>query len=99
MTTPYNALQIPPSAQQQGGLEVLRAGVVNGGLHVTLRRAFDDPKAWGVLLADVARQVAAVYSQQDQKEAANILAGIHEAFAEHMALPGNESTIAPIEKP
>ncbi|MBV9243520.1 MAG: DUF5076 domain-containing protein, partial [Methylobacteriaceae bacterium] len=45
----YNALQIPPGAQGKDGIEVLRAAVIEGGLHVTLRRAFDDPAAWGIL--------------------------------------------------
>ena len=39
---PFDALVIPPEALDRGGVEVLRAAIVDGGLHVSLRRAFDD---------------------------------------------------------
>ena len=40
----FDALHIPPAAMELGGVEVLRAVIVDGGLHVSLRRAFDDPE-------------------------------------------------------
>jgi hypothetical protein len=92
----YNALQIPPSAQGKDGIEVLRAAVIEGGLHVTLRRAFDDPRAWGVLLADIAHQVSRVYAQQGDSEA-DVLTKIRESFATEMDAPANESSIGPVE--
>ena len=55
----FDALHVPPAALEQGGVEVLRAAIVDGGLHVSLRRAFDDPQAWGMLIADVARHARA----------------------------------------
>src|SRR3954469_12471426 len=73
MSANYDELQVPPGANQKGGIEVLRAGVVDGGLHVTLRRAFNDPKAWGILLADVARQVARVYAQEGDEAEDNVV--------------------------
>ena len=51
----FEALKAPPTALEKGGTEILRAAIVEGGLHVSLRRAFDDPQAWGMLIADVAR--------------------------------------------
>ena len=95
MTASYDALQIPPGADQKGGIEVLRAGVVDGGLHVTLRRAFNDPKAWGILLADVARQVARVYAQEGDEAEENVADRIRDAFAAEMDAPANSGTIAP----
>jgi len=62
----FEALVIPPSALEQGGVEVLRAAIVDGGLHVSLRRAFDDPEAWGMLIADVARHVARIYATESR---------------------------------
>src|SRR6266513_2313001 len=62
----YDALIIPPEALAQGGVEVLRAAIVDGGLHVSLRRAFDDPDAWGMLIADVARHVARIYATESK---------------------------------
>lgn len=96
MTAPYDALQIPPGAREKGGIEVLRAGVVDGGLHVTLRRAFNDPQAWGILLADVARQVARVYAQEGRDSDAQVAARIRSAFAAEMDAPANSGSIGPI---
>jgi hypothetical protein len=96
MTANYDALQIPPGAGQKGGVEVLRAGVVDGGLHVTLRRAFNDPKAWGILLADVARQVARVYAQEGDEAEENVAERIRDAFASEIDAPANRGSIGPI---
>ncbi len=49
----YQALSIPPAGRERGGMEVLRSGIVDGELHVTLRPAFNDPQQWGRLLAEV----------------------------------------------
>ena len=62
----FDALHIPPAAMEQGGVEVLRAVIVDGGLHVSLRRAFDDPEAWGMLIADITRHVARIYATEDK---------------------------------
>src|ERR671923_263754 len=62
----FDALHVPPTALEQGGVEVLRAAIVDGGLHVSLRRAFEDPEAWGMLIADVARHVARIYATEDK---------------------------------
>ncbi len=91
----YNALQIPPGAQGKDGIEVLRAAVIEGGLHVTLRRAFEDPRAWGVLLADVAHQVARVYGQEGGVEA-DVLNHIRESFSTEIEAPSNESSVGPV---
>lgn len=94
---PYNALQIPPSAQGKDGLEVLRAAVIEGGLHVTLRRAFEDPRAWGMLLADVAQQVAQAYAQEDGRTIDDVVVQIREGFSGELDAPLNVGTISPIE--
>ena len=62
----FNALHVPPAALELGGFEVLRAVVVEGALHVALRRAFDDPEAWGMLIADITRHVARIYATEDK---------------------------------
>ena len=62
----YDALRAPPTALERGGVEVLRAAIVEGGLHVSLRRAFDDPEAWGMLIADITRHVARIYATEDK---------------------------------
>jgi hypothetical protein len=95
MTAPYDALSIPPTAADKGGIEVLRAGVVDGSLNVMLRRAFNDPRAWGVLLADVARQVARVYAQEKSEDEAQILASIRDALIAEINAPANTGMIGP----
>jgi hypothetical protein len=60
----FDALHIPPAAMEQGGLEVLRAVIVDGDLHVSLRRAFDEVEAWGMLIADVTRHIARIYAKE-----------------------------------
>ena len=60
----FDPLNVPPSALERGGVEVLRAAIVEGGLHVSLRRAFDDPQAWGMLIADVARHAARIFAKE-----------------------------------
>lgn len=95
MAVTYDALQVPPTAAEKGGIEVLRAGVVEGGLHVMLRRAFNDPRAWGVLLADVAKQVARIYAQEKNEDAAKVLANIRDALNAELEAPANPGMIGP----
>ena len=62
----FDALHVPPGALELGGFEVLRAVVVEGALHVALRRAFEDPEAWGMVIADITRHVARIYATEDK---------------------------------
>ncbi len=62
MSEKFEALSIPPDALEQGGVEVLRAAIVNGAVSFALRRSFDDPATWGRLLIDLARQAARIYA-------------------------------------
>jgi len=57
----FEALSIPPDAQEKGGVEVLRASVVDGAVSIAMRRSFEDPFTWGVLLVDLARHAARIY--------------------------------------
>ena len=73
-------LPIPPDAQDVGGHEVLRAFVVNGGLSVSLQRAFDKPHTWGVLLVDLARHVARIYAEEAEMTEEHALEEIRRMF-------------------
>ncbi|HEX8417512.1 MAG TPA: DUF5076 domain-containing protein [Methylobacterium sp.] len=66
MTQKFEALAVPPDAMENGGIEVLRAAVVDGAVSVALRRSFDDPATWGRLLIDLARQAAHAYSLETE---------------------------------
>ena len=83
----YEALALPSEALSEGGVEILRAGVINDELYVTARRAFKDPSKWGEALGDIARRIAAIYSLDDNAlSEKDIVADIVEAFASEMGL-------------
>ena len=62
----FEALNVPPDVLEKGGVEILRASVVDGAVSIALRRAFDDPFTWGVLLVDLARHAARVYAMETE---------------------------------
>jgi hypothetical protein len=88
----FDALHIPPAAMEQGGVEVLRAVIVDGGLHVSLRRAFDDPEAWGMLIADVTRHVARIYATEDKFREEETIERIRALFNAEMDSPTDPGT-------
>ncbi|MCZ7656948.1 MAG: DUF5076 domain-containing protein [Xanthobacteraceae bacterium] len=79
MAVRYNALNIPPSVKTEAH-EVLRAAVQNRELHVSLRRAFDDPAAWGLLFVDVTRHVTRLYAHDKVCSEQEALDRIRAAF-------------------
>ena len=81
----YESLSIPPGGRQEGGVEVLRAGICGTNLTLSLRPALSDPAQWGVLLATAARQVAAIYAQDRGLTAEAVCDDIREKFLEEMA--------------
>jgi len=97
MDKTYQALNIPPAAAERGGFEVLRCGLVDGELHVTLRPVFNEPNDWGRLFAAVARQVADVYANQGRFPNAETLTRIGAAFEAEMRSPSDvSSSIGPV---
>ena len=93
---PFEALQVPEAALQHGGVEILRCGVINQGLHVTMRPVFEDTQMWGRVLADIAFQLAGVYAQHTKGQAAEIVANIRMAFDHEMNNPpGDVNAVRP----
>jgi Domain of unknown function (DUF5076) len=88
----FEALHVPPAALEQGGVEVLRAVIVDGGLQVSLRRAFDDPDAWGMLMADVARHIARIYAKETALQEPEVLERVREIFDAEMDVPTDPGT-------
>jgi hypothetical protein len=92
----FEALALPPDVLEKGGIEILRASVVEGAVNVALRRAFDDPFTWGVLLVDLARHAARVYALEtdlsEEEAMAAIRAGI-EAELDDPSDPGSTQAI------
>ena len=80
----YDALPIPNEASANGGVEILRAGLVDDELYVTARHAFKDPADWGEVLADITRRLALLYSMETDLSEAEALTEIEEAYAAEM---------------
>jgi hypothetical protein len=92
MAAPFEALQAPPAALEQGGTEVLRGVIVDGGLHISLRRAFDDPQAWGMLLADIAKHVARIYAREESMPEETTIIRIRSMFDAELDMPTDSGT-------
>ena len=93
----FEALHVPPAAMDQGGIEVLRAVIVDGALHVSLLRAFDDPEAWGMLIADVTRHVGRVYAQEGkfkEEETVERIRALYDAEMDAPTDPGTTSALS-----
>jgi hypothetical protein len=93
----FDALHIPPAVLEHGGVEVLRAVIVDGALHVALRRAFDEPDPWGMLLADVTRHVARVYATEStltEDQVIDRVRAIYDAEMESPSDPGTTTAIS-----
>ena len=81
-TQVYQALALPDEALTNGGTEILRAGIIDGELYVTARRAFKDHAKWGDVLAEIAQRLALIYSAEDAElDEREILIDIVEAIA------------------
>jgi hypothetical protein len=78
--SPFEALIIPDEALARGGVEILRAAIIDGQLHVTLRRTFEHPDPWGGLLSEVARRVARIYAADGEIEEGEVVFRIHSSF-------------------
>lgn len=91
----FQALHIPPDAFEKGGVEVLRAAIVDKGLHVSVEQnAFDDPETWGALLADIARNVASVYANEKKADEGVVLDAIRETFIAEIGKPADAGTVS-----
>jgi hypothetical protein len=82
---PFHPLKVPAQAVEHGGEEILRAVVANGGLYLSLKRAFDDPEGWGRALAEVVKHVAQIYANETRITRETAANRIIETFAQEMA--------------
>lgn len=91
----YQALPLPEEAVANGGVEILRAGLIDDELYVTAGHAFQDPAQWGEVLADIARRLALLYSAEGEYEEAEVLAAIESAFAADLGAPEVDGATPP----
>jgi len=85
-------LLIPDVAtKDRNSFEVLRVWVANKGQHVSLRTGlWDDPAAWGIMLADLARHVANAYQQDAGLDRLKSLQRIKTALDAELGSPTDE---------
>lgn len=84
-------LEVPPSAQATAeAFEVLRLWVDPQQHHVNVKPGvWEDPLAWGLTLAYVARAVGDAYRQHGGRDPAETVARVREGFEEGLKhLPG-----------
>jgi hypothetical protein len=74
-----------PSPSEAESVELLRVWIEGESLQCSLQaEAFDDPGAWGTVLADVVRNLAAVVQQQEGPPAEQTMQRILTTFQEEL---------------
>ena len=75
-------LLIPDAAKQdENAQEIIRVWIANQNQHFSLRVGlWDDPAAWGLLLADLAKNIAKSYEEDSALDACATLKRIKLAF-------------------
>jgi hypothetical protein len=76
-------LAIPKAAASDGAsFELLRVWVAKQAQQITLRAGvWEDPSAWGVMLADLARNIVTLHAEQDEElDTEAFLAALLEGF-------------------
>lgn len=88
-----NQLAIPPMAKADPkSFELIRAWVAQGDLHVSLQLGgWEDPTAWGVVLADVLRHVANFYEEKKGIDPEETIARVKAAFDAEVESPTDEA--------
>ena len=82
-------LVIPPAAfQDSTSLEVLRVWIARNEQHITLLAGiWDDPGAWGILLADLARHIVNAYMLEEEIDPEEFLTRIRALFDAELNSP------------
>ena len=85
-------LRVPDSARTDAkSFELLRVWIANQDQHVSLRvGVWKEPEAWGMMLADLARHIAAAHEQAEKRNPAEMLARIKAGFEAEMEFPTDE---------
>lgn len=85
-------LPIPPAALDDSqAMEIARIWIANDQQYVSLEpRVWSDPAAWGLMLVDLARHVAAAYQQLEGRDLSHVLERIKEGFDAEWNAPTDE---------
>jgi hypothetical protein len=64
-------------------------------LHVSLRRAFDDPEAFGMMIADITRHVGRIYADKfPEEQTVERIRAIFDAEMDAPTDPGSTSALS-----
>jgi hypothetical protein len=86
-------LELPAAAQRdKAAFEVLRVWIAEQSQHVSIRSgAWEDPFAWGIVLADLARHIANAHAiQSDKVDKEAFLERLLEGFEAEIDNPTDE---------
>jgi hypothetical protein len=84
---PYEQIELPEELTAQSGLEVLRAGIIDGDLQIVLKRCFDEPDAWGAATAEILQYAAKIYASETDITAEDALGRMVETFMKMIMKP------------
>ena len=87
----FDDLDRPPIAETNPeAIEILRVWTAPGSpQQLTLRTAWEDPAAWGLLLADIARHAALAYKREG-RDATEVLKRIRQGFDAEWSSPTDD---------
>jgi hypothetical protein len=76
-------LEIPNKAKSDPkSFEIMRLWIALGDQHFSIRTGvWEDPAAWGIMLADLARHIAASYNQEEGRDIDATLRRIREGWS------------------
>jgi hypothetical protein len=82
-------LRIPePARTDAKSFELLRVWVAHQDQHISMRTGvWDDPAAWGVMLADLARHIANAFEKFEDRDPLEVLEAIKAGFEGEMQSP------------
>jgi hypothetical protein len=82
---PYHTLPVADEALDKGGVEVLRAGLADKRLFVSLHRhAIETPDRWGEVLAEITLNLATLYSANGELAENEVIAAVATGFRDSL---------------
>jgi hypothetical protein len=85
-------LRVPePARTDAKSFELLRVWIAHQDQHISMRAGvWKEPEAWGIMLADLARHIAASLQQAENRDPMEMLARIRAGFENEIESPTEE---------
>ncbi len=85
-------LRVPdPARTDAKSFELLRVWIAHQDQHISMRvGVWEEPEAWGMMLADLARHIAAAFEQSERRDPMEMLGRIKAGFDAEMDNPTDE---------